>query len=59
MLYKNKEVYVADGIMTYIKAQTNVHYANELDLLRKILDRVTAKINQLEASDPTRNWPTR
>ena len=59
MLYKNKINYVADGIMTYITACKNQHHADELELLIKLRELISHKINNLEALDPARNWPTR
>ena len=59
MLYKNKINYVADGIMGYITASKNQHHADELELLVKLKELITQRINLLEASDPARNWPTR
>lgn len=58
-MYKNKINYVADGVMGFITASKNQHYADELELLIRLQELIRQRINNLEATDQARNWPTR
>mgnify|MGYP001470881922 CR=1 FL=1 len=55
MLYKNKEKYVAQGIITFAKALCNEHHADLTTVLTHLQHECKVLINIHESSHPERN----
>lgn len=51
----NKTNYVADGCMTFINALIAQHYAEEIDVYKRLVTLCQAKVDRLEGLSPDRN----
>lgn len=52
---KNKEKYVAGGIMNFAESLIYQHHADETVVLTYLAKEIKVKLNLLEGNDPSRN----